>query len=121
MPATGPSFAPVFIGQELIDDADLNRVAPVAIEAGPAPAAAFLTYNIPYELPSVTYAETHNAWVTGISPRYGTVEGGTDVVFDLGLSGGFVVPTSTVSVFIDDVACTNPVWSQASPSAPAKI
>ena len=90
---------------------------PAAIEGGTGAAASFLTNGIPYSLPQATYDETHNAWVTGISPRYGTVEGGTVVVFSLGTSSSFALANSQVSVFIDDVACNLAVYMPADPPA----
>lgn len=65
----------------------------------------------------MTYTETHNAWITGISPRYGTVEGGTDVVFSLETSSSFALANSQVSVFVDGVACNLAVCTTLSATA----
>ena len=68
------------------------------------------TTNIPLNPPAlpfpvnVVYDISITPWITSIEPRYGTVEGGTLVVFtglNLEPLGGGVA-----KVFIDDVECT---------------
>ncbi len=52
---------------------------------------------------SVTYTSTLTPYLTSISPRYGTVEGGTSVTFT---GTNFPTSTSDVTINIDERACT---------------
>lgn len=51
---------------------------------------------------TVTYKSTQTPMLTSISPRYGTVTGGTSVTFS---GTGFTTTASDVEVVIDGVAC----------------
>jgi len=63
------------MGQEVIDSTATTHSCPVKItRTNEAVAETALTNNVEYDVSSTPY-------ITGISPRWGSVEGGTEVTF----------------------------------------
>jgi hypothetical protein len=62
-----------------------------------------LVFNaVPQNLTTVTYSAAVTPKLDGISPRFGTVVGGTDITFS---GTGFVTDTAAYAIVIDGKPC----------------
>jgi hypothetical protein len=85
------------MGQEVIDSTADTHDCAVKITRGAETAAVELANPVTYSVQSTPY-------VTAISPRWGTVEGGTTVTFT---GDGFPASSLDYSITIDGVACAD--------------
>jgi len=84
-----------FTGVETVDNSDATYSCNVQVKLGNGGSVTNVSNN-------VTFANTETTLLTSISPRYGTVVGGTSVTFT---GSNFVTDTSLYNITIDGVNC----------------
>jgi len=81
-----------FTGVETIDNSDTTKTCPVKLVTGESN----------QDLNSIVYSNTLTPLLTAVSPRFGTVVGGTEVTFT---GTNFVTDISLYKITIDGIDC----------------